>query len=100
MCCCVEVISPSKLVKAQKEYYDDCADFIMESLHWLREGNYGKLEFKEWRAIAESIRNHWKIKKGTIHEVQVNKMDGEIYSFRSMPAIIAICTKYDLYPEC
>lgn len=99
MCSYVENITPTKLVKARKDYNDDCGEFIMEVIEELREGYFGKLTFKEWRLIAEGRRDKWRIKKGTMYEVQVNKMDGEIYSFRARPGLMALCTKYRLYPD-
>jgi hypothetical protein len=95
----VEVINNTRLVKARKDYRDGCAEFIMDVLSELRRNEFGKLSFKEWRSIAESIRDNWKIKKGDLHEVQVCKYDGEIYSFRSKPGLAKICHKFDLFPE-
>ncbi len=100
MCSCVEVINPTKIVKARKDHKDSCKEFIMDVLPDLRTKYYGKLSFKEWRLIAESIRDGWKIKKGEAHEVQVNKMDGEIYTFRNKIGLATICFKYELFPEC
>jgi len=100
MCSCVEIINDTRVVKARKDYRDGCMDWIMESLYELRRGDYGKLTFTEWRLIAESIRDRWLIKKGQPHEVQVNKGDGHIYSFRSKIGIAAICHKYELFTDC
>jgi hypothetical protein len=95
----VEVVTPAKIVKARKEYRDDCAEWILAVLQELRSGDIGKLTFKEWRLIAESIRDHWKIQKGQLHQVVVCKMDGEIYSFRSKLGLAAICHKYELFAD-
>jgi len=69
MCSCVETIQSERLVKARKEHRDSCAEFIIDVLPELRKGEFGKLTLKEWRLIAESIRDNWKIKKGQLHEV-------------------------------
>lgn len=95
----VEVVQNTRLVKARKDYRDDCAEFIMDVLPELRRNEFGKLSFKQWRLIAESIRDNWKIKKGTIHEVQICKYEGEIYSFRSKPGLASICHKFELFPD-
>jgi hypothetical protein len=101
MCCRVEVINDTKTVKARKEYRDSCRDWIMESLPYMRRDKESyPLTFKQWRLIAESIRDGWKIRKGELHEVQVNKMDGHIYSFRSKPGLSDICQKFDLFGDC
>lgn len=102
MCTCVETISPTKVVRARKDYKDSCMDYIMESMYYLRRGDYRekKLSFTEWRLIAQSIKDKWVIKKGELHEVQVNKSDGHIYSFRSKPGLSKICSRLNLWGDC
>lgn len=102
MCSCIQTINNTRLVKARKDYRDSCAEFIMESLSDLRCKNYfsKKLTFSQWRLIAECIRDNWIIKKGTLHEVTVNKMDGEIYAFRTRSGLTKICWDFELFPEC
>ena len=95
----VEVISHTKIVNAKKEYSDDCREFIICVLDELRRKEFGVFSFKEWRLIAESIRDGWKIKKGQLYEAQVCKMDGEIYTFRNKIGVAAICHKYELFPD-
>lgn len=91
----IEVISDTKHV-AQKDYKDDSAEFIIECMYSIRSG---LLTFSELRAIARLKANGWKIKKGQVYMKQFNKMDGDTYTFRSLPEIAAICHKYELYPE-
>ena len=100
MCSCVEVINDTCTVRARKEHIDNCKEFVMEVLPEIRRNEFGRLSFSELRLIAESIRDNWKIKKGDLHDVQVCKMDGEIYSFRSKIGMAKICHKYELFPEC
>lgn len=102
MCSCVQTINETRLVKARKDYRDSCADFILDALPDLRSKGYlpKKLTFKQWRLIAECIRDKWVIKKGVAHEVSVNKMDGDIYTFRSKPGLTNICWDFELFPEC
>lgn len=97
MCCCIETIRQPKLVKARKDHRDNNMDFIMESMYWLKRS--GKLSFSEWRAIAESIRDKWLIKKGEIHEMSVHKHDGDVYTFRSKKILNALCIRLDLYGD-
>lgn len=101
MCPSVQVINDTAIVKARKDYKDNCREFIEESLTYMRRDRKTyPLTFKEWRLIAESIRDNWTIKKGMLHEVQVNKMEGKIYTFRSKVGVSEICHKYDLFPDC
>jgi len=100
MCSCVQIINDTKKVKARKDYKDNSREWIMSVIDEIRRKEFGELTFAEWRLIAESIRDKWIIKKGQIHEVQVNKMDGEIYSFRSKLGIARICHKLQLFPDC
>ena|SRR5688572_19272514 len=100
MCSCVEIIRNTKVVKANKDHKDSCREFVLCMLDELRRNECGKLTFKEWRLIAESIRDKWVIKKGQLHEVQINKMDGEIYTFRNKIGLASLCHKYELFPDC
>lgn len=104
MCTCVETINETRLVKARKDYEDSNKWFILEVLEDFRKGDFYPskkgLDFTEWRLIAESIRDKWVIRKGTIHESSVLKMDDHIYSFRTKPGLSDICDRYDLWPEC
>jgi len=84
----------TKLVKARKDHRDDSRYFIEEVRH------YEKLSFTEWRAIAELKANNWIIKKGQLYERQYNVQNGQVFTFRSLPAIIKICMKLRLYDDC
>ena len=95
----IEVINETRIVKARKDYRDGCAEFIIDVLPELRRNEFGKLSFKQWRSIAESIRDNWKIKKGQLHEAQVCKYEGEIYTFRNKIGLAAICHKFELFPD-
>lgn len=102
MCSCIQTINETRLVKARKDYRDSCAEFIFEVLPDLRCKNYlpKKLTFKQWRLIAEGIRDNRIIKKGEVHEVTVNKMDGVIYTFRSKSGLTQICWAFELFAGC
>lgn len=100
MCCCIETISPPRLVKARKDYEDSAGLWIREALSEMRRGWFKPISFADWRVIAKAKAENWTIKKGEIHEHCVLKQDGDIYSFRCKPGLNKICLKYDLYPEC
>ena len=85
----------TKLLKARKDHPDDSAHWINEDFNYLRSGK--KLTFSELRAIAELKANNWMIKKGQLYERQYNVQDGETFTFKSLPAIVKICQKLDLY---
>lgn len=97
MCSCIETLSNKNIKSAKKDHTDNAGAFIWEELREIRRI---KMTFSEWRAIARLKANGWKILKGQAYHLQVNKMDGEIYSFKSLPEISAICFKYHLYPDC
>ena len=98
MCSCVQIIDNIRIRKAKNNYDDSSAEFIIDAIYELR--NLKKLSFSEWRIIAESRKDNWKIKKGQLHEVQVIKMDGKIYTYRSKTGLISLCSKYKLFPDC
>ena len=91
----VEVIHESTQV-ARKSYHDDSCESVMESLDYLK---FKGLSFSEWRSIAKAKASGWKIQKGQKYVSQFNKMDGQTFTFRTLPDILAICGKYNLYSE-
>jgi len=50
-------------------------------------------------AILKAEANGWKIKKGERYYKQNNKCDGELYTFRTIPEIVAICWKYGFFDK-
>lgn len=104
MCSCVETVSEHSLVKARKDYEDSNKWFVLNRLDDFRRKDFfpskKPLTFSQWRLIAESIRDKWVIKKGTIHETAVLKMGGYIYQWRTKPGLDKICQQYSLWPEC
>lgn len=67
---------------------------------WLNNSGYANeedLTNEEWEAYKLAEENNFKIKKGEKYIRQNNKFDGEIYTFKAIPAIHEICFKYDLY---
>lgn len=95
MCSCIDVLS-NTTPKARKQYTCDSSTIIRDLLQEIECGEI-KLSFSERRAILEARNKHWKILPGETYLCQRNIMDGYIYSFRSIPAIHAICLKHNLY---
>lgn len=90
--------------KARKDRPDNSADFIIEAMGMIRNGylDRGKivrLTFKELRAIAQLKANNWRIKKGQVYIKQFNKMEGQCYTFYTLPDILRICIKYKIYGD-
>ena len=91
---CVELIRETNQ-KARKIYSCDASS-------WLRESGIlceNVLTFAEYREVVKAKRNGWMIQKGEIYNRQFNKCDGEVYYFISIPAILAICLKYDVFGD-
>ena len=88
----VEVLSESRPV-AKKDH--DC-----NACEWLNNSGYaneGDLTPDEWKVYQLAESKEFKVKKGEIYIRQNNKFDGEVYTFKAIPAIHDICIKYDLY---
>lgn len=78
---------------AKKEH--DC-----DACEWLNNSGYTNEEDltpDEWKSYQLAKSNGFKIKKGESYIRQNNKFDGEIYTFKAIPAIHDICIKYDFY---
>lgn len=93
--------------EARKKHPDDSAYFIIEAMDWIRHGSlpydyvgkHERLTFTELRAIAQLKANNWMIMPGQAYIKQWNKMDGEHYTFKTLPHIYKICVKYKLYGD-
>ena len=87
----IEVLSESK-PKARKNYDCMASEFILNN------GVDGMgFTRPELRSISKARKNGYKILKGEIYMRQNNKFDGELYTFKAIPAIAEICFKYDLF---
>lgn len=78
--------------KARKDHDCNASD-------WLINSGMCDDEFTEDELISiESARaNKWKIKKGDEYFRQGQIFDGEMITFKAIPAIDNICKKYDFY---
>lgn len=88
----VRVISEKNRV-ARKDYADDSWDVLSQC------NLTGMLSFSERKAIVLFKKAGCWIRKGDTYIEQRNVYDGHIYTFRTLPALMNICSKYDLYPE-
>ena len=92
----ITVIREETIKKARKDHSCDACVFLRENIGELDKGT---LTFSELRAVARAKANGYKIKKGESYKSQFNEMDGDVYTFKYIPEISAICFKYNLYPE-
>lgn len=90
--------------KAAKDYYDDGWDYIEGFIS--ERGDTGikgmKICFSDARILVwakENRRLAMKILKGDPYIHQVNKMDGQVYTFRIKQLFHEIVVKYKLYSE-
>ena len=79
--------------RARKSYNCDASDWI------LNEGDFDRYTFSEKRDLVKAMRNKWRIQPGEIYSKQVNIWCGEFNVHRAIPALHAICVKYDMYQE-
>lgn len=95
----------SKIHTANKDYNDSSGEYIKEMVddarHWKKSFKewYKGITFSELRAIAKLKANSYKILKGQKYERQFNVDGGDKWENKSLPEIISICYKYDLYPQ-
>lgn len=87
----VEVLSESTPV-ARKKHTCMASEFI----HNLGLG-YIDFSFAELRQIVKARRQGYKIQPGQKYVRQSNKFDGELYTFKAIPAMHEICLAHDLY---
>lgn len=77
--------------------------YTCNASEWLYNGGLDDFVFHyeptcaELRAIVKARRNGWCIVPGQQYIKQVGKYEGDFYVWRAIPAIHAICLKYDLY---
>lgn len=89
----IEVIY-EQTVTARKDHRCMACEFLLQ-VHNL----HGRLTPEEERAVSRAWADGWKIKKGQEYIRQVNKHEGDVYTFKARPDIHGICLKYDFYPE-
>lgn len=88
----LEILSETTPV-ANKDHECDACEWLNNSGY----ANEGDLTEGEWKDYQLAESNGFKVKKGEKYVKQNNKFDGDIYTFKAIPAIHNICLKYDLY---
>lgn len=78
--------------RAAKNHRCMASDFILANSI----NGYG-YSFAELRVIAKAKKSKFRILKGEKYLNQRNKCDGDIYTFRAIPEMHAICLAHDLY---
>lgn len=81
---------------ARKQYTCNACEWISE---WIEGPGLWDYEFTcaELREIVKARRNAWCIMPGQEYIREVGIHDGELIVWRGLPAINAICRKYDIY---
>ena len=80
-------------------------DYDCDASVWLRNdgvihGRGTGLTFAELRAVATARSHGWKILKGEKYIKQINIQDGDLMTYRAIPAMDAICQRLDMYADC
>lgn len=83
---------------AKKAHDDSSYEYLRDWINNCRPFRNEQLSFTEWREIVNLLNNCGKIKPGQLYNWQRNKQDGYIFTWKSLPAIEAICKKKDMYP--
>lgn len=92
----IEGIS-DKRPKARKVHSCDCREFMEEGLGYYK--GTGKILFSDLRIIAKIKAENHKILPGTIYVRQVNKYEGDIWTYRARLDSYSLCSKYNLFPD-
>ena len=88
----ITVLSESN-PKARKHHTCDACIWLLNGDGWNGMG----FSISELRSISRAKRNKWKIVPGQKYLRQNNIYDGELYTFKAIPEIDAICKNHDLY---
>ena len=81
--------------KARKKYDCMACPWVFSMLSDL----WGELTFTEKKAIAIARRQNESILPGQGYHKSFCKQDGEVFTFRAIPAIHEICLRLELYEE-
>jgi hypothetical protein len=86
------VIEERRVKAARSEYHCGACEWI--DFHSLRDYTF---TFPEWRALLKARNNNQMICKGDSYIRQRNKSGSDIWTFKAIPEIHAICLKYGYY---
>lgn len=78
---------------ARKSYNCVACEYIQDFL------NQGYFTIADYRQIVIAKRQGWKIQPGQKYVKQTISDGGEIITYRAIPEMDALCSKYDLFPE-
>lgn len=76
-------------------------DHPCSAFWFLSQGDYRNngFTFAEYRAIAKAVQNKGFIKKGEPYIRQRNTNGSEIWTYKAIPEIDAICIKYNYFED-
>ena len=80
---------------ARKQHVDDCGPWLEQFI--TEDRCFEGLTISEVKEIIKARNRGWVILPGERYCRAVNKDEGEIYVFKSTPALIEICQKLELW---
>ena len=95
---CIETLSETFPV-AKKVHDDSSGEWIKQWLYSARPFYKTGLTIGEYREIIKFKAQNFKILPGQVYSRQRNKSDGDIYDFKTLPAIAKICHRHGIYPD-
>lgn len=95
----IQVISHKRIKSARKEHSCDACEYMLNFGTFNEFCQNTTLTFAEKRSLVRAKQNKYKIHKGDSYIRQFNSQEGQIYEFKAIPEIHAICIKYDVYGD-
>jgi hypothetical protein len=86
----IEIIKDYQM-QARKDYRCDACDAMLQSMVYPDE-----FDAEDLAILKKAEEAGWMIKKGEVYHKQVNKIYGDINTFRCRPEVLKIYLKYDL----
>jgi hypothetical protein len=86
----IEIIKDSQHV-ARKKHRCDACDAILQSMVYP-----GDFDSEDLDVLKKAEAAGWMIEKGDIYHKQVNRIDGDINTFKCRPEVFKIYLKYDM----
>jgi hypothetical protein len=93
----VENIESGSFV-ARKKHRDSSWDYICEWFSYNRPFVKEGPTFAQYRALVSLKQNRGFILPGQRYNWQRNKMDGNLFTWKSLPEIEQICKQFNVYP--
>lgn len=93
----VQVINSTNVKSARKNHNCSACEWLLYGGSFQDLADNYPLTYAEKRELVKAKQNKYEIQKGEPYLKQFNKNEGQVYYFKSIPAIHQICCKYNLY---